>query len=775
MKTSKSEKSPFSYSVREISYKFLSTILLALVFSFVDAQPTRVDSLKSVLSISEKDSERIIILNELVNELISIDLKEALSFAQNGVDLSRNFGDKKNEVNAIYKLGLVLDETSERDLALKYFEESEQMAEKMGLHELQSNSLMRIAKYHRYVSRDSIKTVDYLQKSVGVSKEANYYYGTGRSYAKLASFYTKYYEIELCESYLELAVEYYTRNEGGAKTVAHYYNEVGNKIWEINPKKAMDFYLKGIEHSDTPKIRASLAKAYSYIGDHDTALRYLKEVIPHFRKTEKTRRLLGIAIAQLAEVYIQLGNYSESKKYCDEGITLLYGLGRTDQRALPALYRLKGIIAESEGDDELALKFYTKSLDEAKRIKVDFERIKSTNRLGMYYASRDPQKGKSLCQISFKDAKRQRYTKLEIDACDCLYNIYKQEESYLDALNFYEQKILLSDTMSTLKVEHALVINSKIVQKDQLLAEQVYQKEIKDKENRFQRIFIGFLLFISLLGLVFIGFLMHGYRRISGKNIEIKEESDQLEILNQRLEKSNEELERFAHITSHDLKTPLRNIISYTGLLRKNLPIVETPIVKDSLNLIEKNGKRMNQLINDVLDYSKLSSQVVKKTEPIDLGKLLEEISQFSKNNPDGKSVNFEISELPTIHWHSSKIFLLFKNIIENGIKYNESDLPEIKIYGLQTKAGYTVHFEDNGIGIEKEYYDKIFVMFNRLHNQTQYEGTGLGLAVCKKIVNELEGNLTIESEPGQGTTFIVNFPNHLVYQSKEKKELLTA
>ena len=286
---------------------------------------------------------------------------------------------------------------------------------------------------------------------------------------------------------------------------------------------------------------------------------------------------------------------------------------------------------------------------------------------------------------------------------------------------------------------------------------------------------IGFLLVGFLSGLMFIGFLMHNYRRIRGKNEEIKEKTDQLENLNKRLEGSNEELERFAHITSHDLKTPLRNIVSYAGLLRKYLADDDRPIVNDSLNFIEKNGKRMNQLINDVLDFSKLSSQGVKKQESINLNELIDEISHLSQDAPNGKSVIFEMSPLPIIRWNSSKIFLLFKNIIENGIKYNESELPKIKVFGTQASDGYVISIEDNGIGIKKEFFDKVFVMFNRLHNQNEYEGTGLGLAVCKKIVDEFEGTINIESRYGEGTNFIIKLPNHLVYQKEEKESMIPA
>ena len=97
-------------------------------------------------------------------------------------------------------------------------------------------------------------------------------------------------------------------------------------------------------------------------------------------------------------------------------------------------------------------------------------------------------------------------------------------------------------------------------------------------------------------------------------------------------------------------------------------------------------------------------------------------------------------------------------------MKYNESSNPTVKLYSTKTKDIHSIYIQDNGIGIKKEYYDKIFIMFQRLHNQSEYEGTGLGLATCKKIVDEFEGKISISSELGKGTTFKIELPNHLIH-----------
>ena len=397
--------------------------------NIASAQTTEVDSLRTVLTAATSDSERVVLMSELSSKLKNIDSKQALILAQNVLKLTQKTNDKEQEVNALYHLGKLVYDTPERDSALVYFEKSERIAEELGLHEMQASNLMSIANYyryrntgHKYSNIDSAKTVKYLMKSVAVSKTGNYDYGTGRSYAKLASFYTRYNQIGLSESYLELAAEYYLRLDKGNAEIASYYNEVGDKIWDFNPKQSMDFYLKGLEYSSHPNIKVNLAKAHNFIGEPKIALKYLNEAIPNLRKLEKPR-MLGIAFAQLAEVYIPLGDFKAANKACDEGITLLTPLGRSKQRALPALYRVKGNLMEYEGNNKAALAYYTKSLNEANRIKHRFDLAKTHIAIGKFHLLSGSKEGEQFCQKALINTKRNNQMNLEIEACDCLYNI----------------------------------------------------------------------------------------------------------------------------------------------------------------------------------------------------------------------------------------------------------------------------------------------------------------------------------------------------------------
>jgi signal transduction histidine kinase len=226
-----------------------------------------------------------------------------------------------------------------------------------------------------------------------------------------------------------------------------------------------------------------------------------------------------------------------------------------------------------------------------------------------------------------------------------------------------------------------------------------------------------------------------------------------------KLEKSNEELKQFAYITSHDLKSPLRNINSLLQLTKKRN---ENILDQDSKDLIETCIKSANYLytvVGDVLLYttSEADKSVYVK---IDLNDIISEI--IKNNTVFFKEKKAEIilkKEFPQIFSHRTMMFNLFSNLIQNGIKYNKSEVPKVTIDYTESEDYYYFSVSDNGIGIDEKYKDQIFIVFKRLHNQSEYEGTGIGLSICKQIVENLGGSISFISKLGEGSTFYFNLP----------------
>jgi len=224
----------------------------------------------------------------------------------------------------------------------------------------------------------------------------------------------------------------------------------------------------------------------------------------------------------------------------------------------------------------------------------------------------------------------------------------------------------------------------------------------------------------------------------------------------EQLVASNEELERFAYIASHDLKTPLNNIISFCGLLDRELKHYDNEKATQYFGFIKEGSNRMNALIKDLLEYSKMSGNEM-KDEEIDLNELVHSIVDSISEYLNEKNAKvFITSHLPVIKANRTQIYLLYKNLIENGIKYNKSPQPVVEIGVGKKEKQFDLYIKDNGIGIPEKYHESIFQMFSRLHNNSEYEGTGLGLALSKKIVDNLKGKLTLESKSNEGSTFII-------------------
>lgn len=237
---------------------------------------------------------------------------------------------------------------------------------------------------------------------------------------------------------------------------------------------------------------------------------------------------------------------------------------------------------------------------------------------------------------------------------------------------------------------------------------------------------------------------------------ELVESNYLLQRRSEELVNTNQELERFAHVASHDLKTPLNNIISFSLLLEEELKDIENESVHQYFSFIKKGSQKMLDLIKNVLEFS-VNSSKDDNLEWIDLNELIESITDSISEYI--KSRNGEViigGTLPTLKGNRTKMFLLFKNLIENGLKYNKAANPKVELSVIKENGTVQFKIEDNGIGIKTKYHNEIFQMFTRLHRDIEYEGTGLGLAFCKKVVDEFDGEISLRSAPGYGSQFYI-------------------
>ncbi len=226
----------------------------------------------------------------------------------------------------------------------------------------------------------------------------------------------------------------------------------------------------------------------------------------------------------------------------------------------------------------------------------------------------------------------------------------------------------------------------------------------------------------------------------------------------ERLTQSNEELRQFAKIASHDLQEPLRAVQGFANLLAENLQGKVDSDSDDFIRYILDGTQRMQDLIQAVLTHSSIVSDDSSVYET-DCSSVIEDVLKNLSATIKDTGATFEIDNLPLVAMERSHLIQLFQNLISNALKYRSERTPQIYITADRSGDMWLFSVRDNGIGIDPRYSDKIFDMFARLHGQTEYSGTGMGLAICKRIVTSHGGTISVESEPGQGSIFLFTLP----------------
>lgn len=239
----------------------------------------------------------------------------------------------------------------------------------------------------------------------------------------------------------------------------------------------------------------------------------------------------------------------------------------------------------------------------------------------------------------------------------------------------------------------------------------------------------------------------------------LREETDQaITRLNDELLRSNKELENFAYVASHDLQEPLRMVTSFTQLLQKRYSDKLDENANTYIQFAVDGSKRMYELLNGLLAYSRIKTSG-REFSLVDMNKVMNKVKENLKLILDEKGVVLEVDDLPQITADENQMIQLMQNLITNGIKYNK-EIPRITITASQVGGDQVFSVKDNGFGIESQYFDKIFQIFQRLHTREEVEGTGIGLAICKRIVERHKGKISVRSKFGEGSEFLFSIPN---------------
>lgn len=618
-------------------------------------------------------------------------------------------------------------------------------------------------------------TLDYLQRALDISlttPQKHQYFkiliGFGRTY-----YLTNNYS--LSQQYLFKFLEESDVNSNqnfrsdAYSLIAVNYNSLG----DINA--AHEYSLKSIEIDEILGDTMSIASSYYNLGSLFFYQDVFEKALEYYKKANeigyqiKNPRIIYNSTAALGSVYGSLGKIDLSLELNIKSLHIADSLEYKTGQA----YSLGNI-----GSNYLVLKEYSKAQPYIERsLSLKKEINDKWGQIGAYLTMSELYRETK----NFKLAEKNIFTALEIaqdiNAQKRIANVYK------DISDLY-----LAEKNNELAIKY---LNKHIASKDSLMNENVlremsdrksefalqkkeYEIDLLKKDNqlleankvaqRLKLIAFGLIaIFFLVVSIVFRSLLSKQKRLtrlLETKNKEIERQKNKIQLQNRELENSNEDLKQFAYVASHDLREPLRMITSYGKILTQRYKDALDKNGQEFLYFMTDAASRMDALLLDLLSYAKTSSNS-QPFEDVSTAELMESVSKITESSFSEKNAILEINteNLPTIKGRKSQLYQLFQNLITNGLKYNLNKNPLLKIDCIDTTDEYVFSFTDNGIGIHEKHQAKIFEMFQRLHANGEFEGTGIGLATCKKIADIHHGRITVQSKEGMGSTFYFHMP----------------
>jgi signal transduction histidine kinase len=569
------------------------------------------------------------------------------------------------------------------------------------------------------------------------------------------------------ESLFELGHSYITQaDEAGDRRMAAdlrldmagYYNNIRSE--SKTARTLCEEALPEIRTWNDPFLLADVHKrmgAYSYLlsefplaGNEFNTSRQLLESIE--APDDKTMSLLGAVYYNLSLVY-RADTYTDYRiDLNNQAIDIYTRLGQMNNVARS--YNLMGNILFDKDKLEEALPVYLKALKiyEAhieigdQGISYTYNNISSCyNKLGNYQ--------ESLQYLQKSIAIREQYGNPNEIAVSymLLGSTYSQMAAYKEGEVYLSKAIsIFTDTGNIYDLSHA----------------SHFMAELYECWGDFEKAYIHLTKHLSLQNELNKDAQRHAIAEaLAESNIEqqeaearlLRKKNAEIEEYSKKLQVSNEELNQFAHIVSHDLKEPLRMISTYTDMLRTMLPLDDQPAARQSMDFVIDGTDRMQGLINELLEYSKVGATT--KLQPVDLNDILTLARMNLAGLLTDKSGVIEKNHLPTIDSDQTLMLQLFQNLLGNGLKYNKSTTPNVGVDYQIADQEIELHFYDNGMGIPEEYRQKAFEIFRRLPGTADIKGTGIGLAICSKIAARLNGRIWITSNEPSGTIFKVALP----------------
>lgn len=667
-----------------------------------------------------------------------------------------------------------------------------------------------------YLSASVDTTIDSLKQHIEVQQIENDELALVGSYQEIGKVYLEQKDYQLALEHFHLAIniveELNLREERIAvhMAISDVYRELKQAETAIGElKEALKIGGLSIQKNTEVAIFGKLSDLSLQIGNTDEAYDYQLRVLRYW-ETEKNQSNVARTYYQIASIYFAQQNFDEALSFYQKSLKIEDEVGNEEGsvKSMSAIASVYGRIQQF--DKSLQTNFEALELAEEKgykngiaytshNISADYLSMGKTkeaapyikkalklrqelgDRLGenhslqaqgyMYMLLGQYDKGVESMQSALDIAKEINDKPLIRDTYRMLSQVYSQAQDWKKAFENYETYTAYKDSMlndATKQRMSQFQIKHEVHKKEK-------EKEIellkKDKEIAalYRYGIIGGLILLLFIVSLLLLFVFYRYKNQAAVNSILTKKNLKIQQQNAQLARSNRDLEQFAYIASHDLKEPLRNIGGFITLLNRKCGDYQDNEAKEYMGFITKSVDHMHHLLTDLLAYSRIG--VVPKTfDQVDANAVLETVKNSFKSYIEEQNAEIFIRNLPILTANRTQMIQLFQNLVGNALKFRSDKIPRINIEAVELPDRYVFSVQDNGIGMQQEYTDKIFVIFQRLHNRTEYDGTGIGLSICKKIVEQHQGEIWVESQSGKGSTFYFSISKDLGKKNKENE-----
>ncbi len=579
---------------------------------------------------------------------------------------------------------------------------------------------------------------------------------------KLGVLYREMDSLDLALHYLNAAVnEAY--DEKSSRIALNSSGGLHRKIGDY--EGALKFYFSALEEArkldDGSEAfpLGNISEVYSAIGDLQNAVKYLKQSIQVSQRLESPEKEYSLTYdySYLAEYYDELDQRDSTDLYTEymleniRKIDTVTGNKFTDAKFV-AFYALTNISLNRANradaskylalSEKYAQSFYMSSIY---ILKARLLMLKNDFSAALALLNEDEVRLDQTINAETLALKEECYSSL---------GQFQKALEVNRELSQYQKTIF---TNAQARFASFANVKFETLKKNEEINSLRQESEISEMAIKNQRYFVLTSLCLSLLLIGGLFFLWLRYKNKQKVNAYLQEEVDRRTI---DLKKANDELRLLNYVASHDIKEPLRTIGSYSGLIQKKMNASEASKYHNHFSFINKSVKQTYSLIEDIAAIQEVYDLNEFGLSELSLNELIDNIFVSIDSLAKEKNANLTRTDFPDILSHSSMLYSIIKNLIENAIKFNESDRPEVKLDYTMQENSHLISVIDNGIGIDEKYKEDIFKNFKTLHNKSKYTGSGLGLSIASALIAKLNGEITVENRNDKGgSIFTVRLP----------------